>query len=426
MKKVKVRGIYSTALTKLLLDLGYKVSLPSDKQRERFSGLEEGYPIDAYISDNNLWVSVTGPSSREIVERISEEIECLYTRDFVGRIYRGDVIGKTTNGYLLRVGKFIGILNEPLLSERPLVQIKKFENGFFQLTQDIRIFGKYIVLIKDGRNSFSKEFPEEEKEKFSDIKIDGFGIYFTKFSIGREKEEVMEDIRECLKKYEELESLDSLFFDHSWKMKFTKKGNEKLDEIRSSVSPTCKKHHLIRKLGLDGSLDIVEEIDPNRIDVLERENTSMKLRVIHDKLIGEGFEREETVLERKDGYVRSYREIKSLGFYDGLRKRKLPGDYAISEIKEGEVYYRISYYRRDGSPIGEYINLNTPIEMFGTNVYYIDLGMDLVKVDDRWMLIDVEEFEVLLEEFPSLETYKKILFEKVREITGGNYEVEGS
>lgn len=423
--RIKIRGIYSTSLSKFFLDRGYKVVLPSEKQKRRLNLKKGGYPIDASLVDYKYGIKISGPSSEVVLKEITENFDSIWFEDFVGRIYKGKVVGSFMDGsYVVKIGRHLGILRESPVSEKPLVQIKKEENGMFFLTQDIRIFGKYVVLIKNGRTSFHKEFPEELRKDLEDIELDGFGIFFTQFSIGRERDEIEKDLEECLRLYKKING--DFSFKRSWIVKFTKEGREKLDKIRKLVLPTSRKHHLIRMFGLDGKLDVIEELNPERIDIIERE-CGGEIELIHDRIIGGEIIRKEKIIEKKEGFLRTYREIKSPGFYDGLKIRKIPGDYAISEIREGEIFYEIKYYRKDGRLIGKYVNFNTPIEMFGDKVYYIDLLIDLVKVNDSWILKDVEEFEEIKEEVPSIKRYKKMIFEKAKEICGGEgYEIEGS
>ncbi|MEM5789024.1 MAG: hypothetical protein AAGU11_17055, partial [Syntrophobacteraceae bacterium] len=49
--RIKVRGIYSTALTKLALDSGFEVVEPSDKIRERFPIEFANHPHNLMIQD---------------------------------------------------------------------------------------------------------------------------------------------------------------------------------------------------------------------------------------------------------------------------------------------------------------------------------------------------------------------------------------
>ncbi len=69
---IRIRGIYTTALTRLLLDGGYRIADPSDAARERFSlDADSGQPHDLEIRDrpDRQGVTLTGQweLTREVV-----------------------------------------------------------------------------------------------------------------------------------------------------------------------------------------------------------------------------------------------------------------------------------------------------------------------------------------------------------------------
>jgi len=76
------------------------------------------------------------------------------------------------------------------------------------------------------------------------------------------------------------------------------------------------------------------------------------------------------------------RKYKGRNIYDGLNLPKEAGDYAMTEIREGDWFYKHTYYHQDGRLIGEYYNINTPIEFYPNKIRYIDMEMDVVKWPD--------------------------------------------
>ena len=80
--------------------------------------------------------------------------------------------------------------------------------------------------------------------------------------------------------------------------------------------------------------------------------------------------------------------------YDGLGIEKREGDYAVSEIQESLWYYRHTYFRNDGTLIGRYININTPVEFYPDRIRYVDLEIDVVQMPDgRVFVTDEEDLE---------------------------------
>jgi predicted RNA-binding protein associated with RNAse of E/G family len=73
----------------------------------------------------------------------------------------------------------------------------------------------------------------------------------------------------------------------------------------------------------------------------------------------------------------------------GIDKRE--GDYAVSEVQEGLWYYRHTYFRKDGTLIGRYVNINTPVEFYPDRIRYVDLEIDVVQMPDGQVIVTDEE-----------------------------------
>lgn len=68
--------------------------------------------------------------------------------------------------------------------------------------------------------------------------------------------------------------------------------------------------------------------------------------------------------------------------YDGLELPKEVGDYALTEAKESEWFYKHTYHHKDGRLVGEYYNINTPIEFYPNKIRYIDLETGVIRWPD--------------------------------------------
>lgn len=73
------------------------------------------------------------------------------------------------------------------------------------------------------------------------------------------------------------------------------------------------------------------------------------------------------------------REFSGGGQYDSLNVAKLSGDWGTIEVPRGGRVLRRAYYRRDGTLVGELFNIQTPADLRGGSVYYIDLEVDVVR-----------------------------------------------
>jgi len=85
------------------------------------------------------------------------------------------------------------------------------------------------------------------------------------------------------------------------------------------------------------------------------------------------------------------KRFKGRGKYDGLNIHKEAGDYAITQVKQGDWFYVHNYFRRDGQLIGTYYNINTLVEFYPDRLRYVDLEIDVVCwPDGKIRIIDKE------------------------------------
>jgi protein associated with RNAse G/E len=168
-----------------------------------------------------------------------------------------------------------------------------------------------------------------------------------------------------------------------------------LDEERNKIVPTVLHHHRLKTIASE-FVDLMEKQDltnhPEKrkavSENLERKliwdgySPGKEIAIEHVKLDGElvylseGELIEADFKERK--LVLKRRKFKGRSKYDGLNAEKREGDYAITEVKEGDWFYRHTYWRRDGELIGRYFNVNTPVEFYPDKVRYVDLEVDVV------------------------------------------------
>lgn len=70
------------------------------------------------------------------------------------------------------------------------------------------------------------------------------------------------------------------------------------------------------------------------------------------------------------------------GQYDSLNVPKLAGDWGTIEVPRGSWVLRRTYFRRDGTCVGELFNIQTPARIDERGVYYVDLEIDVVRMPD--------------------------------------------
>ena len=184
-----------------------------------------------------------------------------------------------------------------------------------------------------------------------------------------------------------------------------------LDELRNRVLPTVPGHHHFRIVASD-YVNLLEEKTlsghPEKRESMGRSmeksliwdtfTKGKEIRIEHVKLDGrviflsegeiveKNFEGKKLVLRRS--------RFKGRTKYDGLGIEKREGDYAVSEVQEGQWYYRHTYLREDGTLIGRYVNINTPVEFYPDRIRYVDLEIDVVQMPDgRVIVMDEDDLE---------------------------------
>jgi hypothetical protein len=168
-----------------------------------------------------------------------------------------------------------------------------------------------------------------------------------------------------------------------------------LDEERNKIVPTVFNHHRLKAIASE-SVDLAEKKDlANHPEKRKAVSEDLEKRLIwdgyspgkeiaieHVKLDGETVYLSEGELVEADFKERKLmlkrRKFKGRSKYDGLNVEKREGDFALTEAKEGDWFYKHSYLRADGELIGWYFNVNTPVEFYPDRIRYVDLEVDVV------------------------------------------------
>ena len=341
MLKAKIRGIYATALTRLLLDNGFKIVQPSLVIRKRFNLPEDNCQPDLEINDrfDKQGINVTGDSA----------------------------------------------------------SIEKLASILFDMLDDVIIRRKISV--------FGFSASEEKLANLAPI--------------------ISETLREAEGLRQRKMRID---------VEFPFESKKKLDEIRSMVVPTLKCHHYYKACGgkIASMVEMAEKLLQNGCPLNEVErlfketiareypHEGSRINIEHVKINGKKFHLGEArviMFDEREQQIRLLRVFSTPGMYDGLKVRKEPGDYAITNMKIGEWGFKTSYFSRDGVYKGTYININTPVELYPTKVRYVDLEVDICMwPDGRIRQIDVEKLDEKVQWGYISEKLKKAVSEKIESI----------
>lgn len=462
MPKVKVRGIYSTALTKLLLDKGFEIVQPSPTIKERFRLAENQEPPDLKIKDRYDLQGTRVLGTREAVEAfhsiLHSAFEDAVTRKWrvsVNSIYKGKVTEADEHTIYVDIGVATGKLPRfetvNTKQKQLVVQVERKRIGTKQpvLTTKLKIIGKYAILAQSSKTGVSLKIRDLNKRAElyglgKELAPNGWGIIWRTASANQSKETLENEVSALVEKTELLKKRASrvkaptLLLEGSCFMdvEFPSISKKQLDTLRASTTPTLDGHHHYKACGgrISAALEMAESLlekGQNRSEVenlfrqrvmYEFPETGSLVDVEHVKLSGRVFYLgQATIEEFDDEHVKFSRIMRSSGFYDGLGVRKEAGDKAVSEAKIGEWKIVTRYFSEDGRCKGTYVNINTPVEVYPSAIRYVDLEVDVcIQPDGTVNVLDMEKLEKALENgFISKKVFEAIK-EKVKEIKETN------
>jgi len=462
MARVRVRGVYSTAITKLLLDQDFDIVQPSVTIKERF-GLEESNEspdLDVFDRRDHQGVEALG-----MAEPIDSFASVLKSRldDVIVRkwavtadgIYKGIVksTDPVTGSVLVDIGPTTGRIDERELSKPDLkqvvVQVDRRRMGAKEplLTTEIKIPGKYAILMPGRVVRVSRKIRDMQTRSRliqlgEELAPRNWGILWRTASADQPPETLKNEITELAKsgeavmgKAEEVDAPSTLWEgSHFMDLEFPALSKRKLDEVRGSIVPTLEDHHYYKACGerVSLALDMAEKLlkkgYPNEeVQRLFKQTVEAEYPTVgsfiameHVKLDGKVFHLGKALVEAFDedkSLIQFTRVFEREGTYNGLKTRKEPGDRAVTEAKLGEWHLETQYFSRDGRNKGMYINFNTPIELYPYWIRYVDLEVDVVVwPDGKKEVLDEDKLKKAAEEGLVTEKLVKTVENKLQEL----------
>ncbi len=426
---VRVRGVYTTALTHLLEG----VVQASPPIRERFDADFPDEPADVQIDTtrDRQGVCVVGETDR--VQDVHETLTDL-GRDTLswtaslpsGAVYAGEVTETLGGGAVVDVGDGEGYLPFGATSrriqtgDRLRVQVADprppWGDGRPELDTTVRVEGGLASLVR-GRSSGSNGpaladvLPVDPPE--------GWGV---DWSQGADDAglDALGDVLESLS--DRATALDDALADtpdptdaaphRYWDGEstrwvwFGRESRFALDGIRGEVTATMPGHHRIKAGSRKASagVDFVEAVCDDLGNEADPETASDPdgafpfgavtrqfgpqvgdtVAIAHGKPDGRCFDLGpgDVVECDADGTVTVEREMTPGGTYDALGVERRAGDVATTKIREGRWWYPTVYRSAEGERRGTYVNVCTPVEVFPDECRYVDLHVDVVKHAD--------------------------------------------
>ena len=442
----RVRGIYTTALTRLFEDRGLSVVQASPPIRDRFDDEFPPEPADVAVSttDDRQGVGLTGDGSAvatAVAEARAVGIDAMAWRDPTprGAVYAGEVTETLGSGAVVELGgsavdesrsgsdadlpPVAGTDPEGFLpysktaahveaGDRLRVQVNEpaapWGSSRPVLDTTVRVQAGLATLVRGSS-------PETNGPELADLlpvdPPEGWGIDW-----GRAADDAdLDALGEALDAVaERAAALDAAFDDApapdeaaphcywsgeatAW-LWFGRESRFGLDDHRRAVTATMPGHHRTKAAtnSASAAVDFVEAVCPDAgtdgeadfpFDAVTRQFGPMEgdsVRIDHGKPDGRMFSLGSGEVTRReaDSTVVVEREMSGRGTYDALGVDQQAGDVAVTKLTEGKWWYPTVYRGSDGEKRGTYVNICTPVEVFPSAVRYVDLHVDVVKGPD--------------------------------------------
>ena len=439
---VRVRGIYATALTRLLLDAGHDVVDASPPIRRRFDAAFGNAPPDVRVETTADRQGVGVRGDPEAVASLCERLrgvglDALSWRDptpagtvldgevtetlgggAVVRLYTGDAA--TAEGYLPYGSVGDRVETGDLVRARVDESAAPWTDRRPELCGSLRAGGGLVALEPGSGTRVDVRNDEAARELAGMLDLlgleppDGWRAVWKPPAVDAGTEALEAGLARAVSAAEGLDDavdaaggigvLDdpTLVRDEPvaspnagvW-VWFGRESRFALDDRRREVTATMPGHHRVKAGSSDASagVDLAEALcdpDPDAAFPFGVVTDAFgpaegdALRLEHGKPDGRLIALGEGTVTAVDagGAVTVEREMTGGGTYDGLGVAREAGDVAETSLKEGRWWYPTTYRGRDGTVRGTYVNVCTPVEVFPDAARYVDLHVDVVKRPD--------------------------------------------
>ncbi|QGA69300.1 DUF402 domain-containing protein [Sulfolobus sp. E11-6] len=388
--RVRIRGIYATALTSIFSSLSYEIVQQSIEIAERFMQEINNSPADITIKDfedDRGKIIVMGNGI------IEEDLHSIFKYSFHWRspIKLYSIIETEESC------TYLNFKVEPCLKEG-IVTKPPYDGKM--ILGETKAVSKYAMVWRGkGITTFSEHIRDEEERLrllslSSPLNRKGYNVKWRSNAKYATLNELKEDLERLVMKYENREFKDQGEDFHLITLSLPDK--LQLDEVRKSVVDTVKYHHML-KLSYNREIDSLEKNKEGSPGKLLEALISDFMKIEHIKANGKViYLRGGKVIEKEvndNGYrIVLRREFTSNGILDGIGKRIEDGDYDIVEYNSNKWYQIHKYYSGiDNSLKGVYINISTPPELLRGKIRYLDLEIDIAIKDSETLVLDEDE-----------------------------------
>ncbi|WP_224332940.1 DUF402 domain-containing protein [Haloprofundus halobius] len=441
--KVRVRGIYTTALTRLFLDAGDDVVQASPPIRRRFDAEfdAETHDVAVETTDDRQGVGLT--SDEAAVDRARERLRAVGIDAFAwadpapeGAVFDGRVIETLGGGAVVDLGATEGYLpyrnaadhveTGDALRVQVTASTPPWDDDRPQLGTEVRAHDGLVTLVP-GQEEITVATHDDaagrELAGMTDLLDpdvpEGWGIRWRHSATEADMSALREALDGASARAREMDAaLSEPIGDPgivvpaagAW-IWFGRESRFALDALRREVSTTMPGHHRTKAAANAASsgVDLAEAlcsfegggefpfgVVADQFGPVEGDT----VRIGHGKpngrliTLGSG-----EVVERDDeGTVAVERTMSGGGRYDALGTKREAGDTALTKFREGRWWYPTVYRGADGERKGTYVNICTPVECFPDEIRYVDLHVDVVKhPDGRVERVDDDELDAAVD-----------------------------
>ncbi|AEH36617.1 DUF402 domain-containing protein [Halopiger xanaduensis] len=455
MTTARVRGIYTTALTRLLNANGLEIVQASEPIRERFDDEFAAAPADVRLETTRDRQGVEVSGDPEAVADVVGELENLAIDAFRwaddaprGAVFDAEVIdagggsgatvdlGDGRRGYL-KYDDVDGYVDE---GNRYRVQIVEptppWDDDEPRVRPTLAVESGLCTLSRDRTGVSAVGGGERASELVGMTDLlstdvpDGWGLRWEHAAADVDLEAMNAALERAVDRVEALEDVLSdapaepgdpgrlaapRRTDWCW---FGRESRFALDGYRRQVETTMPGHHRTKaadraasaavdfaeavcgSLGEDNSDEDEGETDTDEFPfaAVARQfgpTEGDRLEIGHGKPDGRrislGYG--DVTEWDADGSLTLERSMRGGGTYDALGVPKEEGDVAVTKFREGRWWYPTTYKDADGAAKGTYVNICTPVELFPDAVRYVDLYIDVIRVDGEVEIVDEDELE---------------------------------
>ncbi|MFC4448937.1 DUF402 domain-containing protein [Halorussus aquaticus] len=458
MSNVRIRGIYTTALTERLRE-AFDVVQASPPIRRRFDATFSGEEYDASVetTDDRQGVGIVGDP--EAVEAVTDDLADLGIDTFRwsdptprGAVFDAVVTDTLGGGAVVDLGDREGYLSFGATDrridegDRVRVQVRDpvapWADRRPDLDTEIQAFGGVVSLSKGvdkvvarGDDATRTELARTTEMLSTEVP-DDWGIRW-EYAAEDAGLTAMDDA--LGKAVSRAEAIDAALADApdspedadrgdlprrlaapeatEW-LWFGRESRFAVDAERRAVTTTMPGHHRVKAAHDSAStaVDFVEDLwadvgaasgdadDEFPVGATLRQfgpAEGDRLEIRHGKPDGRCFSLgrgEVTEFEPAEGKATVRREMSGRGTYDALGTPREAGDVAVTKFREGRWWYPTVYRGEDGEKKGTYVNVCTPVELFPDAARYVDLHVDVVKSPEGAVeRVDDDELDAAVE-----------------------------